>query len=201
MCTQQQVKVLEYKIPLPNTIPGLEISYSDHEAISTKLLIQTKSKSAEKISTCATKLAEVKASGYADTLGEGIEVLDQILKRLSSDKNSYFVGFIRIIKDIRDFFLRYLLNSLRNINVPFQVMALLLIIPLFFLIDAYPPFGMGMLYLVTKMFFSGVIIFFIFMGTMWNSIERNGILSTKLSMEMARTAMAHYDNRPFLNDQ
>lgn len=79
-------------------------------------------------------------------------------------------------------------------------MALLLTVPLFFLIDIYPPYGMGMLFLIAKMLFSGVVIFLIFMATMWNSIERNGILSTKLSMEMARTAMAHYDNRPYFED-
>lgn len=79
-------------------------------------------------------------------------------------------------------------------------MALLLTVPLFFLIDIYPPYGMGMLFLIAKMLFSGVVIFLIFMATMWNSIERNGILSTKLSMEMARTALAHYDNRPYFDD-
>lgn len=93
---------------------------------------------------------------------------EQILKRLRSDKNCYFI------------------------------MAFLLIIPLFFLIDIYPPFGWGMLFLMAKMSFIGIIIFFMFMATLWNSIERNGILSTKLSMEMARTAMAHYEN-PYEN--
>lgn len=79
-------------------------------------------------------------------------------------------------------------------------MAILLIIPLFFLIDIYPPFGMGMIFLVMKMLFSGIIIFFIFMATMWNAIERNGILSTKLSMEIARTAIADYDHRHYFSD-
>lgn len=89
--------MLEYKLPLPPTIPGLDISYSDHEAVSAKLLINSKSKTADhesiqSINTCSAKIAEVNASGYADTLGEGIEVLDQILNRLRSDKNAYFVS-------------------------------------------------------------------------------------------------------------
>lgn len=95
----QKVKVLEHKLPLPPTIPGLEISYSDHEAVSAKLLISRKSQ-AEKINTCAAKLAEANASGYADTLGEGIDVLDQILKRLRSDKNAYFVSFITVSMEL-----------------------------------------------------------------------------------------------------
>lgn len=78
-------------------------------------------------------------------------------------------------------------------------MAILLIIPLFYLIDLYPPFGMGVLFLIVKILFSGIIIFFLFMATMWNAIERNGILSTKLSMEISRTAIAHYDNRPYVD--
>lgn len=88
----KKVKVLEHKLPLPSTIPGHKVSYSDHEAVSAKLMIESKSKSAETINTCSAKLAEANASGYADTLGEGIEVLDQILKRLRSDKNAYFVS-------------------------------------------------------------------------------------------------------------
>lgn len=75
-------------------IPGHKNSYSDHEAVSAKLLIQSRSKSMESINTCFSKHAEANRPGYADTLGEGIEVLDHILKRLRSDKNAYFVSKI-----------------------------------------------------------------------------------------------------------
>lgn len=90
------MKVLEFKRPLPFAIPGHKISYSDHEAVTAKLLIQSRSKSAESLNICFAKHSEANANGngngYADTLGEGIEVLDQILKRLRSDKNAYFVS-------------------------------------------------------------------------------------------------------------
>lgn len=155
-----QADVVEYALPLPHNVPEQEFSYSDHEAVYSRISIR--------------KVANDGCDGidhrcwhgpdFADTLREGIEVCESILRRLRSDKNVYFI------------------------------MALLLIIPLFYIIDVYPPFGWGLLFLLAKVVFSGIVIFFVFMATMWNSIERNGILSTKLAMEMARTAMAHYDN-------
>lgn len=186
-----QASLIEYKLPMPTTVHGQTISYSDHEAVNTRLLIKTQTKSFETQDTCS-KNSAANGPCYGDTLGEGIEVLDQILKRLRSDKNVYFV---RALETNLNIHIWYFISF-----TSFQVMAFLLIIPLFFLIDVYPPFGMGMLFLVMKMIFSGIVIFFIFMATMWNSIERNGILSTKLSMEMARIAIAHYDNGPFHKD-
>lgn len=194
-----KVKVLEYKQPLPKTVPETKISYSDHEAVAAKILIETRKKGIDSLDSCSSKFEKTNEKSYADTLGEGIEVLEQILKRLRTDKSAYFVSFSSLQR----------LNSDSRYEFGFiefcffysvQVMAFLLTIPLFFLIDIYPPYGMGVLFLFAKMLFSGVVIFFIFMATMWNSIERSGILSAKLSMEMARTAIAHYDNRPFIND-
>lgn len=156
--------MIEHKLPLPQHIPDHKCSYSDHEAVHAKISITKRKNSIDLSGTCPTNYITVNGSSFSDTLQEGIEVCDQILKRLRSDKNCYFV------------------------------MAILLVIPLFFLIDVYPPFGWGMPYLIAKMCFIGIIIFFMFMATIWNSIERNGILSTKLSMEMARTSMAHYEH-------
>lgn len=163
--------MVEYKLPLSNHIPEHKISYSDHEAVYAKIAVINRKNTVDLSGNCLKQGVKINGFSHSDTLLEGIEVCDQILKRLRSDKNSYFV------------------------------MAILLIIPLFFFIDIYPPFGWGMLYLVAKMAFIGVIIFFMFMATLWNSIERNGILSTKLSMEMARIAMAHYDDHsPYKDD-
>lgn len=153
-----QADVAEYALPLPHNVPEQAFSFSDHEAVHSRITVSI----ANGFETPPMSLGH--GPDYADTLREGIEVCDSILRRLRSDKNVYFV------------------------------MALLLIIPLFYIIDIYPPYGWGMFYLLVKVVFSGIVIFFIFMATMWNSIERNGILSTKLAMEMARTAMAHYNN-------
>lgn len=92
---------------------------------------------------------------FETTLQEAIKVCDDILKRLYSDKRIYFM------------------------------MATTMLVGLLYTIDYTPAYGWKTLYFVIKMIFSGVALFFIFMATMWNSIERNGILSSKLSMEMA----------------
>lgn len=84
--------MLEYRLPLPSCVPEQKISYSDHEAVYAKLLIESSSKSSDSTDTCS-KPSKDNRTAYADTLGEGIEVLDQILKRLRSDKNIYFVSF------------------------------------------------------------------------------------------------------------
>lgn len=162
--------MLEYKLPLPLYIPEQKISYSDHEAVHARILVEHQNSAIDLNGACPSS-NNVKGNGfdYSDTLNEGIEVCEQILTRLRSDKNCYFI------------------------------MALLLLIPLFFFIDYRTPSGFGMPFLLVKILFIGFIIFFVFMATLWNSIERNGILSTKLSMEMARTAMAHYYRSHSLN--
>lgn len=164
--------MLEYKLPLPLHIPDQKISYSDHEAIHARILITNQNPAIDLSGVCpSSNNAKDLGFDHSDTLDEGIEVCEQILKRLRSDKNCYFI------------------------------MAFLLLIPLFFLIDYRTPFGFGMPFLLVKILFIGIIIFFVFMATLWNSIERNGILSTKLSMEMARTAMARYQSHsPNRND-
>lgn len=149
----------EYALPLPHNVPEQTFSFSDHEAVFSRISVRKENNSLDGF-----EESSIKYSDYAATIREGIEVCENILRRLRSDKNVYFV------------------------------MALLLIIPLFYIIDIYPPFGWGMFFLLAKVMFSGIVIFFIFMATMWNSIERNGILSTKLAMEMAQIAMAQRSN-------
>lgn len=155
-----QADVTEYALPLPHNVPEQKFSYSDHEAVYSQITVR-KQNGFE-----VPDIGHGHGHGphYADTLREGIEVLDSILRRLRSDQNIYLI------------------------------MALLLVIPLYFFIDIYPSYGWGICLLLVKVLFCGIIIFFVFMATMWNSIERNGILSTKIAMEMARTATAHYNN-------
>lgn len=92
---------------------------------------------------------------YEATLREGINACEDILKRLRSDKRVYFI------------------------------MAFTAFIVLLYTIDISPSYGWRMLYLIVKVVFCGFALFFVFMATMWNSIERNGILSSKLAMEIA----------------
>lgn len=92
---------------------------------------------------------------YESTLREAISVCEEILKRLRSDRRIYFI------------------------------MAFTMFVVLLYMIDLNPGYGWKTIFLIVKVLFSGAALFFIFMATMWNSIERNGILSSKLSMETA----------------
>lgn len=196
-----KVKVLEYKQPLPRTIPEMDISYSDHEAVATKVLIESRDhESCDSKDACSYKFEKVNGISYADTLAEGIQVLDQILNRLRSDKNIYLVNEIRQIRWSEAPMEKDYTNSFFY-RIFFQVMALLLLIPLFFLIDIYPPFGMGIFFLIAKMLFCGAIIFLVFMATLWNSIERSGILSAKLSMELEKSALSYHESRSIFHDK
>lgn len=104
--------MLEHKRPLPFTIPEHKISYSDHEAVAARILIQNRSKSVESMFSCFSKEKHAEPHGkcYADTLGEGIEVLDAILKRLRSDKNAYFVSCANIESNFSGVFEQLFLN-------------------------------------------------------------------------------------------
>lgn len=90
--------MLEYKQPLPPTIPETDISYSDHEAVATKVLIESQDNgNSDRKDSCSFKFEKLNGVSYGDTLAEGIQVLDQILNRLRSDKNIYLVNLIIII--------------------------------------------------------------------------------------------------------
>lgn len=100
-------------------------------------------------------VAQQSGIDFEATLQEAIRVCEDILTRLRSDKRIYFV------------------------------MAFTMLIVLVYTIDFNPAYGWKIVYFITKFVFSAIALFFVFMATMWNSIERNGILSSKLSMEMA----------------
>lgn len=145
--------MLEYNLPLPEFIPNHKISYSDHEAVYSKLAITDRKKS--EIITCKVQDKVPSGIDFERTLQEAIHACDDILKRLQSDKRCYLL------------------------------MAFTLFMIFLYILDIYPPYGWRTLYLIFKVFISGIIIFFVFMATIWNSIEYNGILSSKRSMEMS----------------
>lgn len=87
-----KVKLLEYNQPLPRTIPETDISYSDHEAVATKVLIESRDHESLDPKDACYKYEKLNGISYADTLAEGIQVLEQILNRLRSDKNIYLVN-------------------------------------------------------------------------------------------------------------
>lgn len=106
------------------------------------------------IVTCKVQDKVPTGDDFERTLEEAIHVCDDIIKRLRSDKRCYFI------------------------------FAFTTFIVFLYMLDFYPPYGWRTLYLISKILISGIILFFLFMATLWNSIEYNGILSSKLSMKM-----------------
>lgn len=94
-------------------------------------------------------------NGLVEALNEAIDVCHDNLDKLRSHKKVYFT------------------------------MALTVMVTLFYLIDMVPPYGLKTMFTVLRVIVSGLMLFFVFMATLWNSIETNGILSGKLAMEIS----------------
>lgn len=77
------------------------------------------------------------------------------------------------------------LDMLRSHKKVYFTMALTVMVTLCYLIDMVPPYGLKTMFTVLRVIVSGLVLFFVFMATLWNSIETNGILSGKLAMEIS----------------
>ncbi len=148
-----QANVLEYKLPLSHPIPDHPISYSDHEAVYSKIQITIP----QDVLPASSNLSASSSSsdGLFDALTEAIEICEENLVKLRSHKTIYFT------------------------------MAVAVMMTLFYLIDMVPPYGLQTMFTVLRVIVSGLVLFFMFMATLWNSIEANGILSGKLAMEIS----------------
>lgn len=163
-----QVDRLDYVLPLPHFVPGTTHSYSDHEAVVTTLRI-TKRDSMVNPSTFYSvcdadvdshqaaeedaEALEYKSEENVRTIRESIAVCDQSLLKIASSRTVYLT------------------------------LALIMLCMLFQFIDMQASYGLGSVYLLFKVALSGMVMYFLFMGTIWNKLERNGILSGKLAMQ------------------
>ncbi|XP_055542294.1 putative neutral sphingomyelinase [Wyeomyia smithii] len=157
-------QLLEHHLPLPERIPGKDISYSDHEAVYVKIILKKASSSTiQNLIACSGNRqdhsdgAEQCESDQETVLAlrESIVICNESLKQLESHKRSYTLMAIAVII--------VLLNTLE--------------------LDA--PYGLKTAYLLLRFLLCGFIIFFVFMATIWNVMEKHAILAGKLSMEIA----------------
>ncbi|XP_058452965.1 putative neutral sphingomyelinase [Malaya genurostris] len=145
---------LEHRLPLPNRIPGRDISYSDHEAVYAKIILkkattQTGGESGEPTQSQNNDQETVLA------LKESIVICNESLKKLESDKRNYIL------------------------------MAVGVAIVLLSMLELDAPYGLKMAFLLLNFLLCGVILFFVFMATIWNIMEKHSTLAGKLSMEIA----------------
>lgn len=149
---------VHYSHPLPDFVPNKRFSYSDHEAVWTKLKITKVSRSvsvSRQESRLSVKEKEEKSKEDVATIQESIKLCAESLHLLNQNKTVYFI------------------------------LALLSTIILALFIDMHAGFGLWTIYVLIKVGISGTILFFIFMATMWNRLEKNGIMAGKLAMEIS----------------
>lgn len=76
------------------------------------------------------------------------------------------------------------LKELQNNRKNYSMAAIAMIVILLNMIELQAPYGLKTIFLISKILLTALTMFFIFMGTIWNVIERHGLLSGKLSMEI-----------------
>ncbi|XP_052865505.1 putative neutral sphingomyelinase isoform X1 [Anopheles cruzii] len=162
-------RLLEHRLPLPKRVPGQSCSYSDHEAVYAKLILKRNSspstiqnliacngsKTKDENSGCKPESRAENQHEAVLALRESVTICSESLKQLESHRRSY------------------------------TLMAIGVIIVLINLLELQAPYGFKIAFLVLKFLLCAVIIFFVVMATIWNVVEKHGILAGKLSMEIA----------------
>ena len=67
----------------------------------------------------------------------------------------------------------------------YTMMAIGLTVLLVNIVEIDPAYGLKTAYMILKFLLVGLTIFFVFMATLWNIMEKHGILAGKLAMEIA----------------
>lgn len=162
------VQVLHHGIPIPDRVPGEKFSYSDHEPVLARIKISqgTSQPGYESNQICGDQIKSDKSAISAesqDVLQKAIQLCENSLENLFFDRKFYFT---------------------------FAVIVVFILIAF---IDQSVPYGYKTMYLIGKLCMFGVAMYFVFMGTFWNMMEKNGILSMKHSMEIKLATIEKYD--------
>lgn len=147
-----KVSSTKYEQPLPDRVPGHECSYSDHEAVMSRVKVVEAIGDVDHEERKRSEASHVENNRAA--LREGIRACNDSLEGLVTHRRTYWAAAIAVII--------ILLN----------------------VIEIGAPYGLKSFFLLLKVLFTAAALFFIFMATLWNTIERHGILSGKLSMEI-----------------
>jgi sphingomyelin phosphodiesterase 2 len=144
-----ECEIDEYELPLMEKIPDVNLSYSDHEAVHSRITMSRRS--TPKSSAADRSLIQENVKN----LKECIATCNNSLKQLDSHRRTY------------------------------TMMAIGLGVVLINIVEFSPAYGFKTAYLILKFLLVGLTLFFVFMATLWNIMEKHGILAGKLSMEIA----------------
>jgi sphingomyelin phosphodiesterase 2 len=141
--------VEQYELPLLDKIPEHNISYSDHEAVHTKISFT------KRIGDSPNGVDKSIILDNIKNLKECIATCNNSLKALESHRRSY------------------------------SMMAIGLFVILINIMEITPAYGFKTIYLIVKFLIIGLTFFLVFMASIWNIMEKHGILAGKLAMEIA----------------
>lgn len=175
------LSIIDYVLPLTETIPGQNFSYSDHEAVLARLHL---------------KDAEHNIGEGACSVVSSINNEHHISEEASFKTDGCLIS--RRVAVLHDS-ISLCETSLDQLNVDrifyYSVAVILGFILVVFL--EYPStLGFRTLYIILKLLVSGVLLFCIFMGSVWNYMEWNGILSGKVAMELMLRSIEIFENIP-----
>ncbi|XP_037814723.1 putative neutral sphingomyelinase [Lucilia sericata] len=188
-----KTSILEYKLPLPDRVPGKKFSYSDHEGVQVRLRLQPKQDgdtcSIQHINACLededaeNTMRDVKLTPpQTPVLTNGHSSAMHSEGECPSDEPR-LPKSLAIIKESIELCEAHL-KKLNTDRIIYFTIAAILLASLVVMAEFPVPVGYKTLYLLLKLLVFAIILFCIFMGSIWNLMERNGTLSGKTSMEI-----------------
>lgn len=191
--------ILEYKLPLPDRVPGQKFSYSDHEAVQVRLRLQTKQEgdtcSIRHINACIdgedadfenegsmrdVRLTPPQTPIIANGNGRSVMAAEG---ECPVDDEPRLPKSLAVIKESIELCDEHL-KKLKTDRIIYFSIAGVLLVALIVMAEFPVPVGYKTLYLLLKLLVFAIILFCTFMGSIWNLMERNGTLSGKTSMEI-----------------
>ncbi|XP_032573621.1 putative neutral sphingomyelinase [Drosophila sechellia] len=189
-------EIAEYKLPFPERVPGEKFSFSDHEAVMAKLkLFKLEPRSEEPVATievnCLVEDGEscsVRELGAGDALTGEDDQSSQHQPEIQCNGSSTSIQSMPAARTAALLEALALCDaSLLQLNtdrILYYSAATFLFVLLVLLVEFTAPVGMRTIFLLLKFIVFGVILFCVFMASIWNYMERNGVLQGKKSMEV-----------------
>jgi len=176
-------EIVEYTLPFPERVPGQKFSYSDHEAVLAKLRLTSLPKSAE--SPVIVEQVECRiAEQVSRELGAGDGNTDEIPANICLDVAQQLPAARTAALNEALSLCDASLLQLNTDRLLYYSAATVLFVLLVLLVEFTAPVGLKTIYLLLKFIVFGVILFCLFMASIWNYMERNGVLQGKKSMEI-----------------
>ncbi|XP_017058045.1 putative neutral sphingomyelinase [Drosophila ficusphila] len=184
-------EIVEYQLPFPDRVPGEKFSFSDHEAVLAKLRLSKPAPRTEEPVATIEVNCQVEEGGSCAVreLGAGdAQAGDEEQPEAQCNGSA---SSIQTMPAARTAALHEALAlcdaSLLQLNtdrILYYSAATFLFVLLVLLVEFTAPVGMRTIFLLLKFIVFGVILFCVFMASIWNYMERNGVLQGKKSMEV-----------------